>query len=149
MTRPTVTRKYGTYMLDILDRLKADPTRPVVFRYPKQSSAKNAQLDFLCFRNAAVNEGMDRGRTTHVPGRFEGDAPTPVFHPAEYPDLNAYRTRVRKDEAGEGYVLSIYHIDFSDEAKDARRQLGVPEPEVFVEPQEEPSAYANRPKKDD
>lgn len=161
MTRPTTTQKYASHLWGILDLLKADPTTPVVLRYPTRNQAKNMQLDFLAFKNAAAVEGFHKGKMIQGPSKFDLDElPESTYIPPEYPDLNAYRTKVRKEESG-AWRLEMFHVDFTEEAKEVRRQLGMEEPLPRTQEVDElkawlstndfdkPAAYANRPPKTD
>ena len=132
MTRPTTPKKYAMHMWGILDRLKDNAREPVILRYPEQRQAKNMQLDFLAFRNACVADKMDRGHTIQGERLTADDPlPEPVYMPAEYPELNAYRTKVRFINGM--WQLDIFHVDFTEEAKEVRKQLGLEEPQTRKE----------------
>jgi hypothetical protein len=107
MGRPTVTRKYPPHLLDVLDYLKADPTKPVILKYNVMSQARAFQMKFLSFRNAAVAEGWNI---------------KPETDPFCFPDLNCYTTRV-VDKKAHPIVVEVWHQAYMPENLSEVEQL--------------------------
>lgn len=118
MGRPTVTRRFPLYFLGILDRLKTEDMVSMDFGTKKE--ANNFRLDFLAFRNAAIREGMDQPKKIEpINGFHEVE-----FLEAEYPMLNAYKTKIHEAENGVWWV-DMYDMDKSPEALEISRKLGM------------------------
>ena len=117
MGRPTTTQRYPLYFIDILNKLRDDPTKPVVMTLDSKASSLGFQLNFLSFRKAAVKEQWhcdhdvpdpDNPKRTHL-----------VY--AKYPDLNAYTTkRYPVNDAGQ-WVVEIWHMDYTAQALEWRK----------------------------
>lgn len=111
MPKPLDVNKYPTHFMRILDRLKADPSKPVVLGDQTKSQAKGMQLSFVGFRNACEREHLHRSKTLY------DEFGVPFDSPAQFPDLTAYITRVKPHEGTrDSWQLEIWHMDYTPEA---------------------------------
>jgi hypothetical protein len=113
--KPLDVNKYPAHFMRILDRLKADPSKPVVLGDQTKSQAKGMQLSFVGFRNACEREHLHRSRTLY------DEYGEPFDSPAQFPDLTAYITRVREKDGV--FQLEIWHMDHTPEALAASAAL--------------------------
>lgn len=90
MTRPKEAGSYPMFMLDILDRLAANPDIEIEVFFPSEKAGLSFRLDWYSFRSAAIKEGMEK----------------------DYPNLKAVSVGVRADG-----TVTIGHKDHGDVAK--------------------------------
>lgn len=118
MGLPSLARKYPEIFWSILDRLRENPTEPVVLQFSTRAAARKFQRQFTGFKNACAKEGYNAPRSYIL-----SDTPNdPKTIDPEYPDLNCYVTEMTQ-KTENLFVVNALHHDYTDMALSVKASL--------------------------